>query len=435
MKRISKHQGLLGEMWNSLAMNFDYIRSANQAGLSGRPNSRGGPISSGFQKGRVPSADDIRRWMLTAVSSGVTTISFWVTPAEIMAQEVNGFSLLDSEGSTTARLEEVGRVGRALMQHPDLFARPTKPKSEVGIVVNERNMQFCSSYAGLNQRLTYSTRGWYCMLWESGIPVDFVNVIDIGSATARQYRALILAFPMSLSEEVASRLEEYVRSGGNLISEAAPGRVDENGISTRVEMSPKLWELFGVWQRSITMVREPDEDVRWMPAERTWGEFLDATALEGTGIMKGQKVPANYYLQTFEPKGSEPFLDYNGAAAGVTRKAGKGTAWLLGTYIGHNGNAYRNEQTPQFVRELMKQCGVRRQNEGELLVQKRVGEEREAWALTNPTDHDVTEMVTVPKGATVTDLLAGAVSVTGDQVKVAARSLDVQVLIIGRSRS
>jgi len=83
----------------------------------------------------------------------------------------------------------------------------------------------------------------------------------------------------------------------------------------------------------------------------------------------------------------------------------------------------------------MKQCGVRRQNEGELLVQKRVGEEREAWVLTNPTDHDVTEMVTVPKGATVTDLLAGAVSVTGDQVKVAVRSLDVQVLIIGRSRS
>ena len=111
--------------------------------------------------------------------------------------------------------------------------------------------------------------------------------------------------------------------------------------------------------------------------------------------------------------------------------------WIrpFGAPLPYCSNAYRNEQTPQFVRELMKQCGVRRQNEGELLVQKRVGEEREAWVLTNPTDHDVTEMVTVPKGATVTDLLAGAVSVTGDQVKVAVRSLDVQVLIIGRSRS
>ena len=59
---------------------------------------------SGFQKGRVPSASDMRRWMLTAMSSGVSTISFWVTRAEIMAQENNGFSLLDSKGDSTERL-------------------------------------------------------------------------------------------------------------------------------------------------------------------------------------------------------------------------------------------------------------------------------------------------------------------------------------------
>jgi beta-galactosidase GanA len=293
-------------------------------------------------------------------------------------------------------------------------------------------MQFCSSYAGLNQHLVYSTRGWHRMLWESGIPVDFVNVTEIGAGSAKPYKALVLPFPMSLSEEVAGRLEAYVRDGGNLVSEASPGRVDENGLSTRGEMSPKLRELFGVRQRSLTMVREPEDSARWMPAERTWGEYLDPATLEGTGSMKGQKVTANYYLQTFEAKGGQAILDYNGAAAGVTRKAGKGTAWLLGTYIGHNGTAYRNEQTLQFVRELMKQCGVRRQNQGELLVQKRIGAEREAWILTNPTDHDVTEMITVPKGAKVTDLLAGAVSMTGDQVRVAVKSLDVQVLIIGK---
>jgi len=36
----------------------------------------------------------------------------------------------------------------------------------------------------------------------------------------------------------------------------------------------------GVRQRSITLVREPEGDVRWMPAERTWGEYLNPTALE-----------------------------------------------------------------------------------------------------------------------------------------------------------
>ena len=97
-----KYNSLYCEMWGSLALNFDYIRSANP---DNNPvwaaEFQGGPIMSNFQKGRIPSASDIRRWMLTAVSSGVTTISFWVTRAEIMAQENNGFSLLDSRGDST----------------------------------------------------------------------------------------------------------------------------------------------------------------------------------------------------------------------------------------------------------------------------------------------------------------------------------------------
>lgn len=352
-----------------------------------------------------------------------------------MAQEVNGFSLLDSEGDTTPRIEEAGWIGRALMQYPDIFAKPTKPKAEVGIVVNERNMQFCSSYAGLNQHLSYSTRGWYYLLWESGIPVDFVNVDDIDKVSAEQYHALIMPFPMSISEEVASRLDKYVQSGGSLISEAAPGRVDGFGICTRGETSPKMRALFGVRQLSYTMVREPEGDFRWTPVERTWGELLDSTTLEGSGVMKGQKILANYYLQTFECRDSDVILNYHGAAAGVMRKAGNGTAWLLGTYIGHNATAHRNEQTLKFVQELMKQCGIQRQNQGELLLQKRIGEEREAWVLTNPTDHDVTETITIPQGAIATDLLDGFTQLTDDLSTLKVKSLDVRVLIVNRCSS
>jgi hypothetical protein len=257
-------------------------------------------------------------------------------------------------------------------------------------------------------------------------------VTDVGKAVAAQYRALILPFPLSLSEEVASRLEEYVQHGGSLISEAAPGRIDEFGLSTRGEMSPRLRELFGVGQLGYTMVREPEGDSRWMPTERTWGEFLDATVLEGTGPMKGQKLRGNYYLQTFECRGADPILEYNGAAAGVARKIGKGRAWLLGTYVGHNGTAHRNEQTPLFVAELMNQCGVHRQNQGELLLQKRIGSEREAWVLTNPTDHDVTETISFPKGTSATDLLEGVISVVGGQARLFVKSLDVRVLIINK---
>ena len=147
-------------------MNFDYIRSSNP---DNNPvwaaEFQGGPISSEFHKGRVPTSEDMRRWMLTTIGSGVTAISFWVTRAEIVAQENNGFSLLDSRGSTTERYEEVSRIGLAMQKHPDLFAKPTKPKAQVGILINEENYQFCRSFYGTDQHLIYSIRGWYHMLW------------------------------------------------------------------------------------------------------------------------------------------------------------------------------------------------------------------------------------------------------------------------------
>jgi hypothetical protein len=118
---------LFTEMWSSIALRYDYFRCANP---DNNPvwaaEFQGGPVSSGFQKGRVPSASDIRRWMLTAISSGVSTISFWVTRAEIIAQENNGFSLLDSKGDTNERFEEASRIGRILSEHSDLFAHPDK---------------------------------------------------------------------------------------------------------------------------------------------------------------------------------------------------------------------------------------------------------------------------------------------------------------------
>ncbi len=105
----------------------------------------GTPVSTGFHKGRVPDPGDIRRWILTAVASGVTAISFWVTRAEIAGAEVNGFSLLDSEGDFSDRFAEASRVGQALNCHADLFGAPTLRRAEVAVLVNEANYQFCAS--------------------------------------------------------------------------------------------------------------------------------------------------------------------------------------------------------------------------------------------------------------------------------------------------
>jgi hypothetical protein len=178
-----------------------------------------------------------------------------------------------------------------------------------GILVDEGKRSFALPAATMpGEHLAYSTRGWHRLLWELGIPVDFINIQDVNGAMNPIYKALILPFPLSLSEESAEKLGAYVYTGGALISEAAPGRFDQHGALRRGELSAVMSNLFGVRQASFSMIREPGEPQRWMPEERGWGEFLAPGALDGAGPLDGLSVPANLYVQTFECQGSQPVL-------------------------------------------------------------------------------------------------------------------------------
>ncbi|MCL4505939.1 MAG: beta-galactosidase [Chloroflexi bacterium] len=429
-----KHAALLNEMWNGIALKFDYLRSCNAPGNPlWAAEFQGGPVSTAFHKGRVPSPDDIRRWMLTALASGVTAISFWVTRAEIAADELNGFGLLDSAGDTTPRLEEAARIGEVLQRHADVLARPTLVRSEVAIIVDEDNYQVCRLLGQAAEHLPYSVRGWHRLLWDAGVSVDFVAASHLDNIRLDQYKAIVLAFPLVVSDKTTAWLSSYVEQGGNLISDACPGRVTEYGYATRGELPQAVCDLFGVRQVGLSMVREPDNGARWSPAERSWGEYLNPAELLGTGPLNGQHLRANVYVQTFECADSQPLLTYNDGVAGTVRQAGKGRAWLLGTYAGHSGTAYRSVQTALFVRHLLSQCGIGRRHSGELLLRRRVTSDKEIWFVTNPTPHDIME--TIDTGAWhVEDLLGEPLQPRGNGVRIDVRSLDVRALVLTRDQ-
>ncbi len=431
---FERHTALLGELWEGVALRFDYIRSANVPGAPvWAAEFQGGPVSTGFHKGRVPSPDDIRRWMLAAIGAGVNAISFWVTRAEIMSSEMNGFSLLDSEGDTTPRLAEAGRIGKALNRHPELFGKPTLPQAKVAILIDETNYQYCSCVTDAGSNLNFSVRGWYRLLWDAGMAVDFVEASQLNDKRTGRYKALIFPFPYALSETTATSLTRLVKQGVHLVCEAVPGRVDANAFCNRGELSPLMRKLFGVSQRSLALVREPEGGTRWSPPERTWGEYLEPALLTGTGPLVGHELRANFYLETFvTDKGTVPCLTYGDAVAGVVRKTGKGSAWLLGTFAGHGGTAYRNEASQACIRAILQQCGIKPAHTGKLLMAKRVTAHQEAWLFTNPHPDAVTDPVSVKGWKKVEDLLGNPITRTGDSVELTVNSLDIRVLVVHR---
>ncbi|MCM8757294.1 MAG: beta-galactosidase [Candidatus Omnitrophica bacterium] len=278
-----KFYSLFSEMYDGCGLKFDYLRSCQ---VDGNPvwaaEFQGGPVVTGLHQGKIPSPQDIRRWVLSCLSTGVTGICFWVTRAEILPPEINGFGLLESLGETTERFEEASRIGRALSQFANLFSQPNYPQAAVGILIDELNYQGCRLLDRAENHLVYAIRTWHRLLWGNNILVDFIS-LSHDQQKLTQYKTLILPFPFFLSEENGEMLTNYVQQGGHLISGPCPGRINEYGFCPRGEISRQASKLFGVSHESLTMVAEPGRNNRWSFPERTWGEYLQAEWLTGIG--------------------------------------------------------------------------------------------------------------------------------------------------------
>jgi hypothetical protein len=120
------------------------------------------------------------------------------------------------------------------------------------------------------------------------------------------------------------------------------------------------------------------------------------------------------------------------AVAGVRRRVGKGQAWLLGTYVGHSGTAYRDPAIHAAVKALLAACGVAPEHEGNLLLRKRVTPGKEAWLFFNPTGERLAEKMSVAGWEKVVDLLGAPVERAGALVELTVCALDVRVLILSR---
>ena len=484
--RLPRHEALLTEMWDGLSYKMDFIRSASRAGAPvWAAEYQGGPVSTDYHVGRVPDAADMRRWMLTTMSAGATAISFWITRAEIMAPETNGFALLDSVGETTERLEEASRVGRALAGRPDLFAANNRPQADAAILVNEWNYQLlrCMNFAP--GAYLYDMRGWYKTMWSAGISCDFVEASQLDEPRIGNYKAIVAPFALSMSDGVARALLRYAEGGGNLILEGGCGRLNETAYAVRGQMNGYLREALNVGVTRHALVREPSggaeaDDAgksgtggagagdagaggaggagsgdagaggaagagfqaaggmsngsvadRWSQPERTWGEYEEAGYLEGSGALENARLRASVFVETYQADDADVCFRWGGRPAGVRRRAGGGRIWLIGTALGPSATAYADEDSKKAAAGILGLCGVRPAHPGRLLVQKRAGDAREAWFITNPYKEAVTEAVALPEGATAQDLLGGPLDIGAGAVTLTVAPLDVRVIIVG----
>jgi len=421
----------------AVVMHFDYLRSSKRNGEIWTAELQGGPITEGLNRRRVPSPEDIRRWVLSCLAAGSRGICFWNHRPEIFWEEGYGFSLLDGGSDTSARAEEAGRLSRALNAHADLFAGGECPQPAVAMVVNEdlyhwaeASLHWAEGSIAVLKHLQYTITGMWRSLWKEGIPTGFIESAAI-PRDASTLKALILPFPMALGPTEIEALTAYVHRGGTLISEACPGRFNNYGMGFDGAMAPGVAELFGAKHQDVFVIREPGNGAKWTNRELGLSDSRDYADLSGSEAFAGRSVFPAFYLQTLTLTTAKPLLMYGSEVAGSVNQFGQGKAYLAGTLLGHAGPAYDDWRNGDFLKVLLGEAGVIADQSGRLNRRRRTLGNRAAWFFFNPTETAVEETVSLEGFKAASDLLEEELPIVGGAIHLKVRPLDVRCILLG----
>jgi hypothetical protein len=389
---------------------------------------QGGRAGGGVAPGRVPDPGDIRRWVLGALAGGARGICFWNHRIERFWDEAYGFGLMELEGQETPRMAEAGRIAAAInTQAADLFATGESPRAPVAIVIDEDLWNFVnSSGEEVKKNFVSNQRGIHQALWQEGVPVDFLDAGDVGSAGAN-YKVLIHPFPVALSGEAIEALRNFVRGGGTLISGPCPGRYDRVGFGVPGETPRAVAELFGAEHKQII----PLSGRNAHPTQSTYTpENVTPLVLEGVNAFAQAKVQATFYLQYLKTTTAEPILKFRDEVVGCSNSFGSGRAFLVGTLPGPAVLESGGGENRAFLARVLASAGVHSDRAGRLLRRRRMLNHRSAWFLFNPEQNTVEESVPVEGNRSARSLLGEPLRIENGNVRVMVGPMDIVCLLL-----
>jgi hypothetical protein len=175
------------------------------------------------------------------------------------------------------------------------------------------------------------------------------------------------------------------------------------------------------------MVSEPAYARRFTPQPRTWGEYLDPAEFTGTGRFAGHSLRANLYVQCLEPNGAETILTYGNMTAGTLHRHGNGKAVLIGSYIGHNGMAYRNDASHNFVKKLLSLAEIECAENNGIHIRERSADGKKALILFNTSGE--TKTIPLP-AAPLLDSYGGTITRHNNTPTAECPPLDTIAIVV-----
>ncbi len=252
-------------------------------------------------------------------------------------------AVVDHCGSENTRVfKEIAHLGARLKKMEGIAG--TLTESNAAILYDWTNSWALADACGFNscdKKLYKTVVSFYSPLWERGIDTDIISCED----GFEKYKLIIAPMFYSVSEELADKLERFVKRGGTLLATYMTGMVDENDLCYLGGFPcGKLKDVFGIWNEEIDSL---------YPEEKNRVVLNDGTALTAVD-----------YCEVIHSRTAEVLAKYDsdyykGLPAATVNKYGAGKAYYI---------AFRDEgdYTDKLIGDLIKETGIGSGFDGEL---------------------------------------------------------------------
>lgn len=277
--------------------------------------------------GSEVTPNDLEMWTWGMIARGARAINYYAFYPMNAGYESGGYGMINLDGTLTERSRRAGETAQRIAANADMLLQSHPEPAEAAIVFSPL-APLLGGYDAYGSRtaMHQATAGYHRMFFERNIPVDVLSARELSAEKLRQYKLVIVPYPLMLTRQEADALRQYVSDGGHLFSEARPGWVDERGHAEPIIPGFGWHEMFGVREKRLIPGKE--FQVRWNNAS-----FATMSFLEEFDTMRATVRPVAFAE--------------DGTPIGYENRYGRGSAIVFGSFAGQE-----NQQNPVAMHPL-----------------------------------------------------------------------------------
>ena len=260
---------------------------------------------------------------LAALACGASAIWDWCLRLPYPGAWWASFGLARPDGTPGPWASEIKRAHALINKISEYWEMP-RVHSRMAILFDPQTYYFCDAHGRLDL-IKDSIRGFYKIAWDSSAPVDFVHAEFITPETLAKYKTLFIPYQPTISRKTAEILKEYVKQGGNLVTEAGFGYQKELGWAAD-SVPYEMQEVLGCQTQGIFEQGKPE-------------------IYTESGVLRGLR-----FWEYYEPTTGNVIGHHPDGSAGIIRSGyGKGSAMIIGTLVGGEYYKSHDPRLRQFL--------------------------------------------------------------------------------------